>query len=201
MNTTTRLGKSARLPHSIREQLNLKLHDGIPAKSVLPWLNGLPEVQAILAADFDNRPVNKQNLSEWKHGGFRDWLLHFQAANFLHFIPDTDSNAQTALTLSPSDGERDRGEGPATMSAPPSHSALRRCPDRVGQDSALAKLLLWTQLQYISMARHIDSESDPTANGLPSANLPPTSLASAAHPSPTISSKSNATGSPSPNPT
>jgi hypothetical protein len=72
MNTTTRIGKIARLPHTIREQLNLKLLDGVPAKSILPWLNSLPDAKAILAADFENRPINKQNLSEWKHGGPSD---------------------------------------------------------------------------------------------------------------------------------
>src|SRR5215471_11151907 len=120
MNTTTRLGKIARLPHSIREQLNLKLHDGIPAKSILPWLNSLPEVQAILAADFDNRSITKQNLSEWRQGGFRDWLLQFQAANFLQFTPDIVSDTQHAVFLSPSarpdpiaDGESVRGQGPS----------------------------------------------------------------------------------------
>src|SRR6266404_7582993 len=87
MNTTSHIGKIARLPHNLREQLNLKLHDGLPAKSILPWLNSLPEVKAILAADFDHRPISKQNLSEWKQGGFRDWLLQYHAAHFLQFLP------------------------------------------------------------------------------------------------------------------
>src|SRR5215475_11824507 len=109
MNTTTRIGKIARIPHSIREQLNLRLHDHQPHKTILPWLNSLPEVKAVLAADFDNRPITKQNLSEWKQGGFRDWLLQFQAAHFLQFISDTDSKTQGAVPLSPSDGVRVRG--------------------------------------------------------------------------------------------
>src|SRR5215475_4964078 len=83
MNTTTRIGKIARIPHSIREQLNLRLHDHQPHKTILPWLNSLPEVKAVLAADFDNRPITKQNLSEWKQGGFRDWLLQYHASQFL----------------------------------------------------------------------------------------------------------------------
>src|SRR3954468_6317546 len=94
MNNLSRIGKVARLPHSLREQLNLRLLDHEPAKSILPWLNSLPEVKAILAA-----------------------------ASLTH------------------------------------------------------KLLPWTQLQYTSMARFIDSEPDPQHNGTPSANSPTTSPA------------------------
>jgi len=111
MNTSTRLGKIARLPHSIREQLNLKLHDNVPAKSILPWLNSLSETKAILAAHFDNRPVTKQNLSEWKQGGFRDWLLQFNAANFLQFLPSDVSRASSPASsdgFSPAEARKHR---------------------------------------------------------------------------------------------
>jgi hypothetical protein len=61
--------KIARLPHSLREQLNRRLHDGEPAAPILEWLNALPEVQAILADSFEGRPINPTNLTEW-----RRWL-------------------------------------------------------------------------------------------------------------------------------
>lgn len=70
----TRTGKIARLPHSIREELNRRLADGIHGATLLFWLNSLPEVQAILTAHFRGKPVSKQNLSEWRHGGFSEWL-------------------------------------------------------------------------------------------------------------------------------
>src|SRR4051812_5432844 len=69
MNNISRIGKVAHLSHSLRERLNLLLLDHEPAKSILPWLNSLPEVKAILAADSDRRPISKQNLSDWKQGG------------------------------------------------------------------------------------------------------------------------------------
>jgi hypothetical protein len=69
----TRTGKIARLPHSIREELNRRLADGIHGATLLSWLNSLPEVQAILTAHFRGKPVSKQNLSEWRHGGFSEW--------------------------------------------------------------------------------------------------------------------------------
>ncbi|MCX6907170.1 MAG: hypothetical protein NTY01_03905, partial [Verrucomicrobia bacterium] len=70
----TRIGKIARLPRAIRDQLNQRLHDGEPGQKLLEWLNALPEVQAVLAAEFEGRPINAQNFSDWKAGGFRDWV-------------------------------------------------------------------------------------------------------------------------------
>ena len=71
----TRRGKIARLPSSIRRQLNLRLENNEPADSILPWLNALPETQQILAAQFNHAPITPQNLSEWRQAGFREWLL------------------------------------------------------------------------------------------------------------------------------
>ena len=51
-----------------------RILDGEPGVRLLAWLNALPEVQAILARDFAGRPINDQNFSEWKHGGYIDWL-------------------------------------------------------------------------------------------------------------------------------
>jgi hypothetical protein len=69
----TRNGKIGRLPRHIRETLNTRLDDGEQAKPLAEWLNGLPAVQSILAEDFNSRPINAQNLSEWKTGGFIEW--------------------------------------------------------------------------------------------------------------------------------
>src|SRR5712664_89126 len=131
MNTTTHIGKIARLPHSIRAQLNLKLHDGIPAKSILPWLNSLPEVKAILAADFDNRPINKQNLSEWKHGGFRDWLLQYHASHFLQFIPSQPGVGRGVLTA-PEDETR-TAQSSDDRSIPPTQPNILPLPRGEGR--------------------------------------------------------------------
>ena len=55
--------------------MNRRLHDGEQANQLAAWLNTLPEVQDIIAAEFAGKPIRPQNLSEWKHGGYRDWLL------------------------------------------------------------------------------------------------------------------------------
>jgi hypothetical protein len=71
-----RRGKIARLPRAVREQLNVRLDDGLEAAEILPWLNDLPEVRRIIANRFDGVPVSAQNLSGWRQGGFQEWLLH-----------------------------------------------------------------------------------------------------------------------------
>src|SRR5437868_6682455 len=102
MNTpysnSTRTGKIARLPHSIRDQLNQRLHQNQNAKSILPWLNGLPEVKTLLAADFNSRLITKQNLSEWKNGGFRDWLINQQALQFAQNLENDEDPANPSLS-------------------------------------------------------------------------------------------------------
>ena len=70
------LGKIARLPKSIREQLNRRLLNGEPGPKLLRWLNHEPQVQAVLQDLFAGRPINQPNLSHWRTGGFRDWLAH-----------------------------------------------------------------------------------------------------------------------------
>jgi hypothetical protein len=72
----TRNGKIARLPCWIRDQLNCRLQNGEQGVKLLKWLNGLPEVREVLDDDFGGRAINEQNLSEWKQGGFEDWLRH-----------------------------------------------------------------------------------------------------------------------------
>ena len=77
------MGKIARLPRDIREQLNRRLQNGEEAKPLLEWLNGLPDVQSVLAAEFEGRPLTKQNLSDWKQFGFRDWQMRQSGLEFV----------------------------------------------------------------------------------------------------------------------
>jgi len=69
----TRRGKIARLPQPIRDQINHRLENGEEAKQIAEWLNTLPEVISLLAAEFDGQQINENNLSNWKLGGYRDW--------------------------------------------------------------------------------------------------------------------------------
>jgi len=75
----TRRGKIARLPAEIRRQLNQRLRDGEPGASLVQWLNSLPEMRTIIANEFGGKPVREQNLSDWRQGGYAQWLVQQEA--------------------------------------------------------------------------------------------------------------------------
>jgi hypothetical protein len=68
------LGKIARLPHKIREQLNRRIRNGEPGPEILTWVNKQPAVKKVLAAHFGGTEINDRNLSAWRHGGYERWL-------------------------------------------------------------------------------------------------------------------------------
>lgn len=84
----TRTGKIARLPHAVREELNRRLRDGEPGGPLLEWLNAHEEVLAVLQDRFDGQPINKQNLSDWRLGGHRDWLRHQETRDLLRHLTE-----------------------------------------------------------------------------------------------------------------
>jgi len=69
-----RRGKIARLPRAVRDEVNQRLEDGQPGPAILAWLNGQPETQKTMQEEFGGKPISKQNLSEWRLGGFGDWV-------------------------------------------------------------------------------------------------------------------------------
>jgi hypothetical protein len=74
MTTHTRNGKIAHFPLTLRNELNHRLHNGIPGRELILWLNADPEVQSILAQYFHGCRITQQNLSEWRGGGYQDWV-------------------------------------------------------------------------------------------------------------------------------
>jgi hypothetical protein len=68
------VGKIARLPEAIREQLNQRLQDGVVGKEIVSWLNSLPEVNQVVAKLFAGNPITQQNISEWRRRSFQEWL-------------------------------------------------------------------------------------------------------------------------------
>ena len=79
----THNGKIGRLPRAIREQINQRLLDNEPAGSLLPWLNALPAVQALLAVKFGGKPINEPNLSHWRTGGYQQWAMQVERRTFV----------------------------------------------------------------------------------------------------------------------
>jgi hypothetical protein len=70
--------KIARLPESIREELNQRLLNGALGKNIVIWLNQLPEVKQIMAELFGGRAVSEHNVSEGRQGGYQDWLRQIE---------------------------------------------------------------------------------------------------------------------------
>jgi hypothetical protein len=96
-NSMTRNGKIARLPLSIREQINHRLQNGEAGKQIAEWLNTLPEAQAVLATEFDGQPINETNLTNWKLGGYRDWEVQQEALEAVRrFGTDASEFSQAA---------------------------------------------------------------------------------------------------------
>jgi len=173
---TTRTGKIARLPHHIREQLNRRLHEGEQAKHLAPWLNSLPEVQAILAAAFGGKPIRPQNLSEWKQGGYRDWLLQQEALEFVCRLAGDANELQACLhpgAASPSvEPWPDKSQSPLLIPhSPPSPVAEQqhgettpsgpapRSSPQPAQRPALTDLLaLWLAGRYALVTRNLAAD-------------------------------------------
>src|SRR5690349_19619488 len=56
------------------------MDEGQLSPDILPWINGLPDVRRMLAEKFpdpkspgEGSPINEQNLSEWRYGGYVEW--------------------------------------------------------------------------------------------------------------------------------
>lgn len=84
----TRNGKIARLPKPIRDRLNQQIQDGVPGKDLARWLGSLQEVQDVLLQQFNARQITEQNISEWKQGGYQDWLKHQERRDWVRRISD-----------------------------------------------------------------------------------------------------------------
>ena len=79
-------GKIGRLPGALREEVNVRLRNGETGRGLCGWLNALPEVQALLAAEFGGKPVREQNVSEWRRGGHQQWLRLQEAYTMMERI-------------------------------------------------------------------------------------------------------------------
>jgi hypothetical protein len=95
------LGKLSRLPGHLREQLNLRLANCEAAKTLLPWLNSLPELQAIIKERFNDEPVSEQNLSEYRQHSFRKWETRQAALEFCAEAQADAPSGQSQLPVQP----------------------------------------------------------------------------------------------------
>jgi hypothetical protein len=93
----TRNGKIARLPKTVREELNRRIDNNELGKELVRWLNGLPNVQQVVAQEFNGNPIREQNLSEWKKGGFRDWQLLQERRELVQDLQENAEALDSAL--------------------------------------------------------------------------------------------------------
>ena len=96
--TSTPRGKIARLPARLREQVCRWLHDGEPAGVILPKLNEMPEVQAMLAQHFGGEAISPDNLSAWRRGQYQKWLAQREQVEM------TKERARFSLELAKASG-------------------------------------------------------------------------------------------------
>jgi hypothetical protein len=91
-------GKIACLPEELREQLNQRLLNGESGRQAIAWLNDLPRVKEILAAQFSGVPVNDENLSNWRHSGYHRWFRHRHTKDLSKYAAEItrDSDGQFA---------------------------------------------------------------------------------------------------------
>jgi hypothetical protein len=98
----TRTGKIARLPRHLRDQLNRRLDDGEKGPCLLEWLNAQDDVRRVLEESFAGRPINEQNLSDWRQGGFLDWKQQEESRDWVRAVTeqaDELSDESSAMTL------------------------------------------------------------------------------------------------------
>jgi len=148
----TRRGKIARLPQSVREPLNRRLADGEPAGPLLAWLNELPEVQAVLQAQFGGTLISEQNLSAWRQGGFVDWQTHQEARAAVRLL------VEQGRELAQDAGELPLGEVLAAPLAVALAQALRETV-RAEEDPATQRQALLAVAREITQLRRCDNEA------------------------------------------
>jgi hypothetical protein len=104
VSESARKGKIASLPAQIREEVNQRLYNGEQAPQILPWLNAHPDVLRVLDERWGEQPVSPQNLSEWRNGGYRDWLKRNDRVHALRTLSDYSLKLAQAAGGSISEG-------------------------------------------------------------------------------------------------
>ncbi|MGA2176151.1 MAG: hypothetical protein ABSH38_14340 [Verrucomicrobiota bacterium] len=143
----SRIGKIARLPLAIREQVNTRLQQGEPSRPIADWLNSDPSVKAILDQDFEGRPVTEDNLNEWRAGGHQEWKAERMAQDMFHRINQLPADRLTELQ----GGLIDRM---ATLFASQMLAQMKRTQNAIADPDQLANLWRQFRLSFASLRRY-----------------------------------------------
>ena len=74
INNWGKRSKIAALPGCLREEVCRRLYDGQYHRTIVDWLNSLPEVRAMTASRYEGIPIHRHNLSRWYRSGYQVWL-------------------------------------------------------------------------------------------------------------------------------
>lgn len=73
-----RTGKIARLPKTLRDAVNLALQDGATANAIIKIVTDAKANGAMNGDGSEIEIPNDQNITNWREGGFADWLKENQ---------------------------------------------------------------------------------------------------------------------------
>ena len=99
----TRKGKIGKLPAAIRESLNQLLLNGASGPKVIAWLHTKADVLRVLD-DEKEEPITPQNLSEWRKGGYAEWLARRERVEEIKILSEYAAKLAEAAGASVSDG-------------------------------------------------------------------------------------------------
>src|SRR5882724_12335456 len=99
-----RTGFFARLPAALRQQINLKLRDNVPAAKIAEWLEA-EHSPALKEVGFGDNIV--RNLGNWRQGGYEDWEkqqqrleeMRFQQEFALELAHENDNSVQQGTLI------------------------------------------------------------------------------------------------------
>lgn len=99
-----RKGKIGRLPVAIRNEVNRRLFENESGAKIITWLNAQPDVLRVLDEYFGEEPITPQNLSEWRKGGYQDWLRRREEVERIKDLAEFSLKLGEAAGGSVSDG-------------------------------------------------------------------------------------------------
>lgn len=80
-------GKIGRMPHTLRREICERMRDGATAAAIIDWLGARADAQAVLK-EHGFGPVIAQNITEWRQGGYQDWLKGEERTEHMRKLTD-----------------------------------------------------------------------------------------------------------------
>ena len=95
MTTRCYRSKIGRLPFAVRNELNERIRDGEGGPAILAWLNAEKATRRVLR-EMKAGEVNAQNLTDWRSGGYADWLADQERADRIRRLAEISSTIASA---------------------------------------------------------------------------------------------------------